>query len=49
MVDLPPSELDPVEVRRRQRASAIVTALVLGALVLLFFAISLAKIAAGHK
>lgn len=44
-----PPPLDPEQVRRRQRANARVMALVLGALVILFFAISIAKIAAGHK
>jgi hypothetical protein len=31
------------EIRRRQRSRSLVTALLLGALVILFFAISLAK------
>ena len=31
------------EIRRRQRSRALVTALVLGALVILFYAISIAK------
>ena len=31
------------EIRRRQKARALVTALVLGALVILFYAISIAK------
>jgi hypothetical protein len=33
------------EIRRRQRSRALVTALVLGALVVLFYAISIAKMA----
>jgi hypothetical protein len=33
------------EIRRRQRSRALVTALVLGALVILFYAISIAKMA----
>jgi hypothetical protein len=37
------NDLDQEEVRRRQRARSIVTALILGALVILFFAISIAK------
>ncbi len=41
--------LDPEAVRRRQRANARVMALVLGGLVILFFVVSIAKIAAGHK
>ena len=39
---IPPS--DEAEVRRRQRSRAIATALVLGALVILFYAISIAKL-----
>ena len=37
--------IDPVqdEIRRRQKARALVTALILGALVILFYAISIAK------
>jgi len=31
------------EIRRRQKSRALVTALILGALVILFFAISIAK------
>lgn len=34
---------EEAEVRRRQKSRAIVTALVLGALVVLFYAISIAK------
>ncbi|WCT75526.1 hypothetical protein PQ455_17810 [Sphingomonas naphthae] len=41
MTDLPP--LDQAEVRRRQRSRALVTALILGGLVVLFYAISIAK------
>jgi hypothetical protein len=33
------------EIRRRQRSRALITALVLGALVVLFYAISIAKMA----
>jgi len=36
---------DEAEYRRRQKSRAIVTALVLGALVVLFYAISIAKMA----
>jgi len=36
------------EYRRRQKARARVTALVLGALVVLFFAIAFVRIANGH-
>lgn len=35
-------------VRRRQRGRAVVMALLLGALVVLVFAVSIAKIKAGH-
>jgi type II secretory pathway component PulK len=35
-------------IRRRQRGRAIVMALLLGALVVLVFAVSIAKIRAGH-
>ena len=35
--------LDEIEIRRRQRARSIVTALILFALVALFYAISIAK------
>lgn len=41
MTTLPPE--DQAEIRRRQRSRSIVTALVLGALVILFYAISIAK------
>lgn len=41
MTVLPPE--DHAEIRRRQRSRSIVTALVLGALVILFYAISIAK------
>ena len=41
MTGRPP--LDQAEVRRRQRSRAIVTALILGGLVVLFYAISIAK------
>ncbi|WP_268794727.1 hypothetical protein [Sphingomonas sp. SRS2] len=34
---------EQAEIRRRQRSRAVVTALVLGALVILFYAISIAK------
>ena len=34
---------EQAEIRRRQKSRAIVTALVLGALVVLFYAISIAK------
>ena len=34
---------EQVEIRRRQRSRAIVTALILGAFVILFYAISIAK------
>lgn len=37
------TELDQAEVRRRQRGRALVTGLILGALVLLFYAIAIAK------
>ena len=42
---LPEPGPDPVEteIRRRQRARAIVMALILGGLVILFYAISIAK------
>jgi 4-amino-4-deoxy-L-arabinose transferase-like glycosyltransferase len=36
---------EEAEVRRRQRSRALVTALVLGALVVLFYAIAIAKMA----
>ncbi|MGE3747265.1 MAG: hypothetical protein AB7G25_16395 [Sphingomonadaceae bacterium] len=36
---------EEAEVRRRQRARALVTALVLGGLVVLFYAIAIAKMA----
>jgi hypothetical protein len=36
---------EEAEVRRRQRSRALVTALVLGALVILFYAIAIAKMA----
>jgi hypothetical protein len=36
---------EEAEVRRRQRSRALVTALVLGGLVILFYAISIAKMA----
>lgn len=35
-------------IRRRQRGRAVVMALLLGALVVLVFAVSIAKIKAGH-
>lgn len=35
--------VDEAEVRRRQRSRALVTGLILGALVILFYAISIAK------
>lgn len=35
--------LDEAEVRRRQRGRAIMTALALGALVVLFYAVAIAK------
>jgi hypothetical protein len=35
-------------IRRRQKSRAIVMALLLGALVVLIFAVSIAKIKAGH-
>jgi type II secretory pathway component PulK len=41
-----PDNLDLI--RRRQRGRAIVMALLLGALVVLVFAVSIAKIRAGH-
>ena len=41
-----PDEQDMI--RRRQRSRAIVMALLLGALVVLIFAVSIAKIKAGH-
>lgn len=41
MKGLPPEK--QAEIRRRQRSRSIVTALVLGALVILFYAISIAK------
>ena len=41
-LDIPP--LDEAEIRRRQRSRSIATALVLGAFVLLFYAISIAKL-----
>lgn len=34
---------EQTEIRRRQKSRAVVTALVLGALVILFYAISIAK------
>lgn len=34
---------EQAEIRRRQKSRAVVTALVLGALVILFYAISIAK------
>ena len=37
------SDLDETVIRRRQRGRALVTAMILGALVLLFFAITIAK------
>jgi hypothetical protein len=45
MTPMPPEDLakDQAEVRRRQRSRSIITALVLGALVILFYAISIAK------
>jgi hypothetical protein len=42
---IPPDHFDEKEYRRRQQARALVMALVLGALVILFFAISIAKMA----
>lgn len=45
MSDLPPDEQDLI--RRRQRSRARVTALLLGALVILFFFISIEKIRSG--
>lgn len=41
-----PEEQD--QVRARQKSRAIVTGLLLGALVLLFYAIAIAKISGGH-
>ncbi len=44
MTGLPdPMPLSDEEIRRRQRGRAIVTALALGLLVILFYAISIAK------
>jgi hypothetical protein len=40
--------LDQIEIRRRQRSRAKVTAWLLAVFVLLFFAISLVKIAGGQ-
>jgi hypothetical protein len=40
-------EPSPEEIRRRQRSRALATAIVLGALVVLFYAISIAKMAMG--
>lgn len=39
------SDLPDDEIRRRQRSRALVMALILGALVVLFYAISIAKMA----
>ncbi|WP_363738112.1 MULTISPECIES: hypothetical protein [unclassified Sphingobium] len=36
------------QIRARQKARAIVTGLLLGALVILFYAITIAKIGGGH-
>jgi hypothetical protein len=36
------------QVRSRQKSRAIVTGLLLGALVILFYAITIAKISSGH-
>ncbi|MBB3982081.1 hypothetical protein GGR44_001740 [Sphingobium fontiphilum] len=41
-----PEELE--QIRARQKSRSIVTGLLLGALVILFFAITLAKIGASH-
>jgi hypothetical protein len=41
--DPAPEPLSDAEIRRRQRSRSIVTALILGALVILFYAISIAK------
>lgn len=41
-----PEELELV--RARQKSRSLVTGLLLGALVILFFAIAIAKISAGH-
>jgi hypothetical protein len=41
MTQVPPQ--DQAEIRRRQRSRSIITALALGALVILFYAISIAK------
>lgn len=35
--------VEEAEIRRRQKSRAVVTALILGALVILFYAISIAK------
>jgi hypothetical protein len=42
-----PEEQDLV--RARQKSRAIITGLLLGALVILFYAIAIAKIAGGHS
>lgn len=36
------------QIQARQRSRSIITALVLGAMVILFFAIAIAKIGGGH-
>jgi hypothetical protein len=41
-VNIPDPEIER-EMRRRQKSRALVTALILGALVILFYAISIAK------
>lgn len=40
--------LDEHEHRRRQKSRALITALILGALVVLFYAITIVKIGAGY-
>jgi hypothetical protein len=42
------NHLDQEEIRRRQRSRSRVTALLLAAIVILFFAISIVKIATGQ-
>ena len=41
---IPPVEPDPREVRRRQRSRALVTGVVLAAIAVLLYAITIAKI-----